>query len=171
MGRDEEAPGAWRAPEAKDLDDNKKDEANRPGHCSSTSGERAQQQDSADCLFDEHGGSDLLDAGLKAIARAWKIFPCNTQKKPLVKWREAATTDPATITSWTKWKLVSMWARAFPEDVLVIDLDRKHGKDGVREFERLQGCHPDQFDAPRVITATAGIHVYTDPVGRDFKTV
>jgi hypothetical protein len=64
-----------------------------------------------------------------------------------------------------------MWARAFPEDVLVIDLDRKHGKDGVREFERLQGCHPDQFDAPRVITATAGIHVYTDPVGRDFKTV
>jgi len=51
----------------------------------------------------------------------------------------------------------------------VIDLDRKHGKNGVRAFERLHGCHPDQFDAPQVITATAGLHVYTDPTGRDFK--
>jgi Bifunctional DNA primase/polymerase, N-terminal len=124
-----------------------------------------QQRSKADCLFDELGGSDLLDAGLQAAARGWKIFPCTTQKKPLVQWREAAATDPTTIIAWSKWQLVSMWARAFPPEVLVIDLDRKHGKDGVREFERLQGYHPDQFDAPRVITATAGVHVYTDPTG------
>jgi hypothetical protein len=45
----------------------------------------------------------------------------------------------------------------------------KYGKDGVKEFERLQGCKPDEFVAPRVITGTAGIHDYTDATGRDFK--
>ena len=62
-----------------------------------------------------------------------------------------------------------MWARALPADVLLIDLDCKHDNDGIGEFERLQGCHPDQFEAPRVITGSGGRHLYTDPFGRTFK--
>ncbi|SEE37960.1 Bifunctional DNA primase/polymerase, N-terminal [Rhizobiales bacterium GAS191] len=62
-----------------------------------------------------------------------------------------------------------MWARALPENVLVIDLDRKHGKNGVAEFERLQGCAVEQYLAPKVQTGTAGIHVYTDQMGQDYK--
>ena len=127
------------------------------------------QADSVAQRIQELGGDNLLDAGLRAAKRGWKIFPCNVKKEPLAQWTQAATTDPATITAWSKWRLVTMWARALPEDVVVIDLDRKHGKDGVREFERLHGCHPDQFAAPQVITATAGVHVYTNPTDRDFK--
>jgi AAA domain/Bifunctional DNA primase/polymerase, N-terminal len=56
-----------------------------------------------------------------------------------------------------------------PEDIVVIDLDMKRGKNGIKEFETLQGCNPNQFDAPRVATATGGIHIYTDASGRDFQ--
>ena len=52
---------------------------------------------------------------------------------------------------------------------MVVDLDMKYGKNGIREFENLQGCKPEEFDAPRVATATGGLHIYTDAAGRDFK--
>ncbi len=118
----------------------------------------------------ERGGTDLLDAGLRAAARGWMIFPCNANKKPLVKWRALASADPATITAWSKHPRIAMWARALPADVLLIDLDRKHeGQDGVAAFTQLQGCHPDQFEAPRVRTKSGGVHVYTGTAGRDFK--
>jgi hypothetical protein len=77
----------------------------------STTGGRVQAPDIA-----ERGGENLLDAGLRAAARGWKIFPCDTQKKPLAKWKQAATTDPVVITAWAKWQLASMWARALPEE-------------------------------------------------------
>jgi hypothetical protein len=122
------------------------------------------------CEFHELGGEDFADAGLQAASRGWRIFPCKANKEPLVNnWPQVATTDPAIITAWaTRWP-GAIWARALPAGVVVLDLDRKHGLNGVLEFERLQGCHPDKFVAPRVITGTGGIHVYTDGTGRDFK--
>jgi hypothetical protein len=63
----------------------------------------------------------------------------------------------------------ALWGLAVPKDTVVIDLDMKHGKNGKLEFAKLQGCDPEEFDAPRVITGTGGIHLYTDATGRDFK--
>ena len=117
----------------------------------------------------EWGGNDLLDAGLRAAKRGWNIFPANGKKVPLVRWSQAATTDEATITAWAKHWPGALWGRALPQDVVVVDLDMKHGKNGIREFEKLQGCKPGEFDAPRVATATGGNHIYTDATGRDFK--
>jgi hypothetical protein len=137
---------------------------NRPTHNSAFVGKLQVSE------FDELGGKDLLSAGLQAAKYHWRIFPCKANKEPLVNnWPQVATTDPATITAWaTRWP-GAIWARALPADVVVLDLDRKHGLNGVMEFERLQGCHPDKFVAPRVITGTGGIHVYTDATGHDFK--
>jgi hypothetical protein len=116
----------------------------------------------------ENGGENLLDAGLRAAARGWKIFPCDAKKHPLVKWREEATTDEAQIRAWAaKWP-GAWWGRALTKDEVILDLDMKHGKNGIREFERLQGCNPDQFEAPRIATPTGGRHVCTNATGRDF---
>ena len=117
----------------------------------------------------ENGGENLLDAGLRAADRGWKIFPCKSDKTPLVQWSQAATTDPVTIAVWAKRWPGALWGRALPQDVVVVDLDMKHGKNGIREFEKLQSCNPEQFDAPRVATATGGLHIYTDAAGCDFK--
>jgi hypothetical protein len=117
----------------------------------------------------EWGGLNLLDAGLRAARRGWRIFPCDSKKQPIVKWAQAATTDEATIETWAKQWPGALWGRALDKDTLVIDLDVKHGNNGIREFERLQGCKPGQFEAPRVVTGTGGNHIYTNAAGRDFK--
>jgi Bifunctional DNA primase/polymerase, N-terminal len=126
-------------------------------------------QSAAERLF-VCGGENLADAGLRAAKRGWKIFPCNGKKEPLTSHGfKDATTDEAIIRVWAKSWPGSSWGRALEASVLVIDLDMKHGKNGIREFERLQGCKPEQFVAPRVATATGGLHIYTDAAGRDFK--
>jgi AAA domain/Bifunctional DNA primase/polymerase, N-terminal len=119
--------------------------------------------------FAELGGKDLLDAGLQAAKRGWQIFPCNAKKRPLVdNWDEVATTDLTTITAWSKQWPGAQWAYAIPNDVLVFDLDRKHGLNGLVEFERLQGYPVEKYDAPKVVTGTAGNHVYTKANGHNF---
>src|SRR5262249_45666768 len=118
----------------------------------------------------ENGGENLLDAGLRAAKRSWKIFPCNCKKEPLTSHGfKDATTDEAIIRAWARNWAGALWGRALEASVLVIDLDMKHGENGILEFEKLQGCKPEEFDAPRVATATGGLHIYTDAAGRDFK--
>ena len=146
------------------------DDVNRSHEQYTANAGQKQQRGSADCLFDEFGGSSLLEAGLKAIARTWKIFPCRGNKKPLTEHGcKDGTTNEATIRTWAKSYPGALWGYALPEDILVIDLDMKRGKNGIKEFETLQGRSPNQFDAPRVATATGGIHIYTDASGRDFQ--
>jgi hypothetical protein len=118
----------------------------------------------------EHGGGDFLDAGLQAAKRGWRIFPCKGNKKPLVDhWNKVAATDELTITRWAKQYPGGLWGRALEADVLVIDLDIKRGKNGFKEFERLQGCKPEEFAAPRTATASGGMHICVQVSGRDYK--
>src|SRR5262245_59709536 len=130
-------------------------DVNRRQH-NSANGNGSKATCSAELLL-ECGGKNLLDAGLRAARRGWKIFPCKSDKTPLVQWSQAATTDEATITAWAKRWLGAQWGSALPQDVVVVDLDMKHRKNGIREFEKLQGCKPEEFDAPRVTTATGGL--------------
>jgi len=67
------------------------DNINRQQHTTTTSA-GTQATD-----FAELGGKDFLDAGLQAAKLGWRIFPCNGRKEPLVKWKQAATIDEATI--------------------------------------------------------------------------
>jgi hypothetical protein len=121
------------------------------------------------CAFAEHGGSDLLDAGLRAAQRGWKIFPCHSNKKPLTEnGFHDASTDEQRIRAWAKQYPGGLWGYAIPKGIVLVDLDLKRAKNGIAEFEKLQGRKPDQFDAPRIATATGGMHIYTDATGRDF---
>jgi hypothetical protein len=131
--------------------------------------DRTQQHNAAEQI-NEFGGVNLLDAGLRAIARGCAIFPCNGKKIPLTSHGfKDATTDEQQLRSWVQQYPGALWGYAVPRDIVVLDLDMKHGKNGKLEFEKLQGCKPEEFDAPRVITGTGGVHLYTDATGRDFK--
>ena len=78
-------------------------------------------QSAAERLF-ENGGENLLDAGLRAAKRGWKIFPCNGKKEPLTQHGfKDATTDEAIIRAWAKTWPGSSWGRALEASVLVID--------------------------------------------------
>jgi hypothetical protein len=124
----------------------------------------------AQAPFDELGGENLLDAGLRYARRGWKISPVDGNKEPLTPHGfKDATTDEAVITAWAKRWPGANWALAVGDGLLVIDLDNKRRPTGIQEFERLQGCKPEEFIAPRVRTGTAGVHLYTDPGDRDFK--
>jgi hypothetical protein len=139
-----------------------------PNDTHTTTSAGTQAQSSAERLF-ELGGENLLDAGLRAAARGWKIFPCDSRKHPLVEWGKEATTDEIQIRAWAKRWPGAWWGRALTSDEVVLDLDMKHGCDGIHEFEKLQGCNPDNFEAPRIATPTGGRHVCTDATGRDFR--
>ena len=158
--------GAGKA--SRDLNDDD-DVKNRQQHFSKNGG-HAQASSAAESLFDEFGGSDFLDAGLRAARRGWKIFPCSGKKQPLTAHGfKDATADEQQIRAWAKAFPGGLWAYALPKDIVVIDLDLKHGNNGIKEFEKLQHCKPEEFVAPRVATATGGMHLYTDAGGQEFK--
>jgi hypothetical protein len=118
----------------------------------------------------ENGGENLLDAGLRYVKRGWKIFPVNGHKKPLTpNGFKDATTDEGQIRAWAAAWPGAYWARAVDDGLLLIDLDVKNGSNGIKDFEQLHGCSPDDFVAPRVRTGTGGLQIYTDPTGRDFQ--
>jgi hypothetical protein len=128
------------------------------------------QADNAAEQINERGGENLLDAGLRAAARGCAIFPCNGKKIPLtLHGFKDASSDEKQIKAWAEQYSGALWGYAVPKSIVVLDLDMKYGKNGKLEFAKLQGCKPEEFDAPRVITGTGGVHLYTDATGRDFK--
>ena len=63
------------------------------------------------------------------------VFSWSTPPKPLVAhWRDDASADPAAIEGWlAKWRHCE-FAWAMPADVLAVDVDLKHGKNGHRRL-------------------------------------
>jgi len=101
-------------------------------------------------------GGDLLQAALENARRGFRVFPCKAgQKTPAVKaFYDWATTDEE--------KLIAWWT-AHPEDnpavstddLVVVDIDVKSGKDGLESFKKLN--LPASF---AVATPSGGFHVY-----------
>jgi hypothetical protein len=118
-----------------------------------------------------------LNGAWAGIAVAWRPpgyenfgLNCQDFERLIKKIHEGsdASTDEQQIRIWAKTYPGAPWGYAVPKEIVVVDLDMKHGSNGIKEFEKLQGCNPNQFHAPRVATATGGMHVYTDAMDRDF---
>ena len=80
-----------------------------------------------------------LQAALDLAKAGIRVFPVTPDKRPLVKWKTEATTDPAKIRRW--WR---RWPDAMPafatgdeSGIDVLDLDRKDGKDGFKALAAL----------------------------------
>src|SRR6516164_1412692 len=90
-----------------------------------------------------------------------RLFPCRADKKPLVPhWRDDATCDDAAIAAWLRQWPHADWAWAVAATVVVVDIDVKGGKNGYRDFERLDGHDPRTVDAPAATTPSGGMQIF-----------
>lgn len=107
--------------------------------------------------------ADLLNAALAYAAAGWPVFPCEPRgKKPLTpNGFKDATTDPATIRA--RWARCPDANLGLPtgerSGVLVLDLDRKNGHDGVAELQTLAKKHGTIPRTACARTAGGGLHL------------
>ena len=107
----------------------------------------AQDRQSPRAVASKKGSTMQTEYNLKApkgqvsaalnLARAGiPVFPVDTKKHPLVKWKGAATIDEAQICKWWKrWpEAMPAFPTGEPSGIAVLDLDRKDGKDGVEAY-------------------------------------
>lgn len=104
---------------------------------------------------------DNLQAALFHAKAGRPVFPCGADKRPLVKWRDRATTNPAQIERW--WQ---KWPEAMPglpmgraSGLAVLDLDKRPDKDGAAALRDL-GYAPDSLSPSIISTPSGGQHVY-----------
>ena len=94
------------------------DDINRPTNNTANSG--GPQQRGVSEPTKEFGGVDFSDAGLRAAARGWVIFPCNGKKEPLTAHGfKDATTDEQQINAWAKQFPGGLWGHALPKELLL----------------------------------------------------
>ena len=100
------------------------------------------------------------------------IFPCGPDKKPLVKWREASTTDAQAIAAW--W---TQYPAALPAidlakcGLIVLDGDRHGGPDGRTALRELLLAQHGEYNGratPGAITPGDGAHIYFNQNGHAF---
>jgi hypothetical protein len=90
--------------------------------------------------------------------RGWRVFPAAAKDQPLVKWREAATTNHEQVCAW--WK---RWPNALiglptGEAFVVLDVDVKSNPTGFDTLE--EKGEPLWFQTPTVHTPSGGAHAY-----------
>jgi hypothetical protein len=109
-------------------------------------------------------GQGGLALALRYAAHGLLIFPVNANKKPLTLhgFKDAAT-DPAVIEAWClKWPHCDFgWA--LPADIVAVDIDVKHGKNGYDDFKRLAGFDPRyilNIFTPSASTPSGGLQLF-----------
>lgn len=108
-----------------------------------------------------------LDAALDLARRGFRVFPCDENgKTPAIdKWPERATTDEVQIRAWwcdpvMNWEQPYNPAIATGAGLLVVDLDTKRGKDGVKAWATLEDLEEPIGATLRVKTPSGGEHIY-----------
>ena len=120
--------------------------------------------------FQPPSSSAAVDWALAYAAAGMAVFPVGANKKPLTEHGvKDATTDPDLIRAWWKrWPHAEIgWA--VPAGVVVADLDRKAGADGLRDFFEHQGIEADQVETPIAVTPSGGRHLVFDANGAPYR--
>lgn len=98
-----------------------------------------------------------MDAALGLAAQGVQVFPCKANKAPITpNGFHGATTDAATIRSWT-WD--GMIGAPVPEGVIVVDIDPRNSGDATIAALEAAG-HRLPVMTRRVETGGGGLHVY-----------
>lgn len=121
------------------------------------------------------------DIALSLAAIGWHVFPVSQEGKPLVKWSQVATTDPATIQRWFN-KDERVGVHTGLSGLVVVDRDNKHGKNGFNSLKASRKPLPvtfgytsrsgkgkhDLYAAPQGIDCTIAANVH-DMQGVDIR--
>lgn len=99
-----------------------------------------------------------LDSALAYAEQGFRVFPCKPgAKEPACMWKDVATADPAKIAGMS-WR--GNIAIAPTYDILILDLDRKNGKDGFATLEMLAARYGQLPPCPRQRTPSGGEHLW-----------
>lgn len=114
--------------------------------------------------------NEKMEAALRLAARGLRVFPLPPNgRRPAAEWKgwpEHATTNPTLIRAW--WDGTDCNIGVVTTGWLLIDLDMKHGKNGVAAWLQLHGG----FDTFMVRTPSGGYHLYysgADVAGSESK--
>ncbi len=106
-------------------------------------------------------------AALAYAAQGWRVFPVRANKRPLTAHglKDASLDGDAIIRWWARWPFADP-ARALGPDDVVIDVD---GPAGYRDFERLDGRHPDCVETLQALTPNGRHLYYAAAPGRRYR--
>lgn len=110
--------------------------------------------------------NELANKAVALAERGFHVFRLQPNSKlPVGKWPAEATDDPARVRElWADGTPYNIGIATGPSGLVVLDLDRKNGQDGVVEFRKLCEQHGTTIlDLPptvMVVTPTTGAHVY-----------
>src|SRR6516225_991007 len=110
------------------------------------------------------------DWALRLAEAGMAVFPCDANKKPLVKWRQFSSSDTDAVAQW--W---TQYPNALPGidlekcDLVVLDGDRHGGPDGRAALRELlqQQLDYNASATPRALTPNDGAHVYFTQNGHE----
>jgi DNA-binding MarR family transcriptional regulator len=107
----------------------------------------------------EPGESPELGAALEYAERGWRVLPLRVgTKRPLVKWRTEATTDPVAIRAWWgQWPDAGV-AVVTGNGLVVLDVDAKNR--GIEALADLERAHAPLPRTVTVRTGGGGSHFY-----------
>ena len=107
---------------------------------------------------------DCIRNSLKYAEKGWKVFPvAPNRRKPAFKgWQDEATTDRGKIIQWwkTEFKDANVGIATGPrsKNLVVLDVDMKNGKDGIKSLMDISGGEwPETYT---VKTPNDGYHFY-----------
>jgi hypothetical protein len=98
----------------------------------------------------------FADAAAALARQGFRVFPCaENGKRPVWEgWPEWASADEATVRGW--WGARHYNVGILTDDMVVVDIDTKPGKDGMASWMSLHGG----FDTLTVRTPSGGYHLY-----------
>ncbi len=120
-------------------------------------------------MFNETGmdlpnAKNMLDVALDYVAKGWPVFPLRPgAKTPMVSGGfSSGTTDTAQIKEWwEKHPTANIGiATGACSSLVVLDVDVKNGKNGVRALEKLSAEHGGLPDTLTCSTPSGGFHYY-----------
>jgi hypothetical protein len=107
------------------------------------------------------GEGKPIDWALAYANAGLKVFPCNAAREPLCGkggFHKGATEHAAIRQWWTLYPHAEIgWA--IDEGLVVIDLDEKNGRHGLRDYKSLAGISADETVTPQASTPTGGRHL------------
>lgn len=120
-------------------------------------------RDLSDLLDDAPSIATNLAVALDLAARGFAVFPITLKPSgdwtPIVGWQAAATCEADQISGW--WRQHPNARVGLPtgrrNGITVLDIDRKHGKDGFASLRGL-GFDPDHLSPVMVRTPSGGAH-------------